>query len=384
MKVIGLVCPITIRRPHGQMVPHLVAGAHRLSAAKKLGWELIPCVVAPPEDDDRAALMEIDENLMRGELSPAERAVHIDERKAIYERLHPQTQHGAVGRGGKKDPNLGSFSHDTAKATGRSKSSVAQDPTRAKKIPQIVELIGTSLDKGEELDALTKLSPERQEHLIAKAKAGEKVSAKPELKKVRREEREVQLAVKTEEASRTLGSKLYGVIYADPPWRFRPYGEAGMDRAADNHYPTMTVEEIRQLPVPAANDCVLFLWATVPMEWEAHEVLRAWGFEYRNQFVWLKDRVGTGYWCRNKHEILLIGTKGNPPAPAPGEQSASVLKAPIRRHSEKPTRFAEMIKKMFPNTPALEMFARQSRDGWECWGNEVSAFTAAETAPVLP
>ena len=74
---------------------------------------------------------------------------------------------------------------------------------------------------------------------------------------------------------------------------------------------------------------MLFLWATVPMEWEAHEVLRAWGFEYRSQFVWLKDRVSTGFWCRNKHEILLIGTKGNPPAPAPGEQSASVLKAPI-------------------------------------------------------
>ena len=110
MKEIGLVCPITIRRPHGQLVPHLVAGAHRLAAAKKLGWDEIPCVVAPPEDDDRAALMEIDENLMRGELSPAERAVHIDERKAIYERLHPQTQHGAVGAmGGKKIQTLDLF-----------------------------------------------------------------------------------------------------------------------------------------------------------------------------------------------------------------------------------------------------------------------------------
>ena len=108
---------------------------------------------------DRAALMEIDETLMRGELSPAERAVHIDERKAIYERLHPQDAARSRRPWGKKDPNLGFFSHDTAKATGRSKSPVAHHPTRAKKIPRIVELIGTSLDKGEELDALTKLSP---------------------------------------------------------------------------------------------------------------------------------------------------------------------------------------------------------------------------------
>ena len=227
IKQIGLINPITIRRPHGHMVPHLVTGAHRLAAVKQLGWELVPCLLAAPDDDDRAALIEIDENLTRGELSPAERAIHIDKRKQIYERLHPETSHGgAPGKagGGKvaKEANFASFADDTAAKAGRSRRSVSLDATRAKKIPQITEVIGTSLDKGEELDALTKLSPERQEHLIAKAKAGEKVSARPELKKVRREEREVQLAVKTEEASRTLGSKLYGVIYADPPWRFRP------------------------------------------------------------------------------------------------------------------------------------------------------------------
>ena len=109
---------------------------------------------------------------------------------------------------------------------------MAQDATRAKKIPRIVELIGTSLDKGEELDALTKLSPEQQEHLIAKAKAGEKVSAKPELKKVRREEREVQLAAKTEEASRRSGASSTGSSTriphgvsgptAKPAWTARP------------------------------------------------------------------------------------------------------------------------------------------------------------------
>ena len=233
------------------MAPHLVAGAHRLEAAKRLGWTSIACTVASGDDHDRAALVEIDENLVRNGLSPAERAVHIDKRKGIYERLHPETKHGAVGNGREKSGQDGHstqrFTADTSLKAGRSERDVRRDATRAKKIPQIAEVIGTSLDQGEELDALTKLPPERQEQLITKAKAGAKVSAKPEVKKARREEREAELAAKTEQASRALGSNLYGVIYADPPWRFEPYSpETGMDRAADNHYPTMRSGEIWQ------------------------------------------------------------------------------------------------------------------------------------------
>ena len=78
--------------------------------------------------------------------------------------------------------------------------------------------------------------------------------------------------------------EIFGVIYADPPWRFEPYTrDTGMDRAADNHYPTMTLDEIKALDVPsiAAEDCVLFLWATAPMLPQALEVMTAWGFTYK-------------------------------------------------------------------------------------------------------
>jgi hypothetical protein len=103
---------------------------------------------------------------------------------------------------------------------------------------------------------------------------------------------------------------LYGVIFADPPWRFEPYSRiTGMDRAADNHYVTMALDEIKALPVPAAPDCVLFLCATALMLPQALETMAAWGFSYRTHLVWVKDRVGTGYWARNKHELLLIGTR---------------------------------------------------------------------------
>jgi len=115
------------------------------------------------------------------------------------------------------------------------------------------------------------------------------------------------------------------------------------------------------------------MWATAPMLPQALEVMRARGFEYRSQCVWVKDKAGTGYWFRNQHEPLLVGTKGNVPAPAPGTQYSSVIHAPVGRHSEKPACFAEMIEELFPNTPALEMFAREPRLGWDVWGNEVIA-----------
>jgi N6-adenosine-specific RNA methylase IME4 len=199
------------------------------------------------------------------------------------------------------------------------------------------------------------------------------VSAKGEAKKMQRDKRERELADSTERASKAVGSKLYGVIYADPPWKFETFSHRGMDRSADNHYPTMTVEEIANLRIPAAEDCVLFLWATAPMVPQAINVLHAWGFEYRSCCVWVKDRPGTGYWFRNQHELLLVGVKGSIPAPAPGTQYSSVITAPVGEHSEKPACFAEMIEELFPNTPALEMFARAPRLGWDVWGNQADA-----------
>ena len=191
------------------------------------------------------------------------------------------------------------------------------------------------------------------------------------VKQLRRQTREREFSEITKAAMDVLNVKRYGVIYADPPWRFEPWSrETGMDRAADNHYETMSLDDIKAMAVPAASHCVLFLWATAPMLPEALEVMAAWGFSYRSHCVWVKDRVGTGYWFRNNHELLLVGTRGEVPAPAPGEQYTSVLAANVGRHSAKPASFAEMIEDMFPNVPAVELFARGARLGWDVWGNE--------------
>jgi N6-adenosine-specific RNA methylase IME4 len=169
----------------------------------------------------------------------------------------------------------------------------------------------------------------------------------------------------------------YNVLYADPPWRLEPYSrERGLNKAAENHYPTMSAPEIAALPMIdlAANDAVLFLWATVPLLVEACMTLAAWGFAYKSHFVWIKDKSGTGYWNRNRHELLLVGTRGAIPAPAPGTQVSSVFQTGVRdrlRHSEKPLEARAMIEAYYPSCPKIELFARPpAPQGWDLWGNE--------------
>lgn len=195
-------------------------------------------------------------------------------------------------------------------------------------------------------------------------------------KKERRAERERELAAR----QTALPDKRYGVIYADPEWRFEVYSrDTGMDRAADNHYPTSSTEEICNRPVAdiAADDCILFLWATVPMLPDALRVMDAWDFQYKSHCIWAKDRIGTGYWFRNQHEILLVGTRGNVPAPAMGTQVESLVDAPVGRHSEKPEKFYQLIEQYFPNLPKIELNARAARPGWDAWGYEAPEQTAA-------
>lgn len=180
----GQLHPIVTRAVEGGSEFTLVVGLHRLKAAMKLGWTQIRATAHAKMSDDAAALAEIDENLIRSELSPAARATHIGRRKEIYERLNPETKHGAApgkAGGGKKAkgvPNT-SFAKATAKATGRSKSSIEKAAKRDKVLGNLLDRInGTALDTATELDALIKLPEEERAALVERAVAGEKVSAK--------------------------------------------------------------------------------------------------------------------------------------------------------------------------------------------------------------
>lgn len=165
----------------------------------------------------------------------------------------------------------------------------------------------------------------------------------------------------------------FSVILADPPWRYDH--SVSDDKAIENHYPTMTVEEIAELPVPdiCTESAVLYLWVTNPKLKDGLYILDRWGFDYRTNICWLKEfnGLGIGYWARSRHELLLIGTKGDIPCPAPNVRPESVILSKRKRHSQKPDDIFKIIETAYPTLPKCELFSRKKRNGWKCWGNEI-------------
>lgn len=165
--------------------------------------------------------------------------------------------------------------------------------------------------------------------------------------------------------------KKYQIIYADPPWRYN--FAAKKETSIEIHYPTMSLEEIKNLSIPSEDNSVLYLWATAPKLLEALTVMGAWGFTYKTQGMWDKGRTGIGYWFRGQHEIILIGTKGKFSPPIPKKRRSSIFQSPRRKHSQKPECVREYIKFAFPKCSKIELFAREKTPGWDVWGNEVES-----------
>lgn len=175
--------------------------------------------------------------------------------------------------------------------------------------------------------------------------------------------------------------KKYGAIYADPAWHYRVYSKKGEGRSAENHYPTMKIEDICALPVAelADKDCALFLWITFPLLHEAMAVIAAWGFTYKTvSFIWVKQNKkaaslfwGLGFWTRANAELCILATKGHPKRKS--AKVHQVILSPVEAHSKKPDAARDRIVELMGDIPRVELFARQSTPGWDVWGNEVDS-----------
>lgn len=170
----------------------------------------------------------------------------------------------------------------------------------------------------------------------------------------------------------------YGLLYVDAPWSYND-GTTDPTRRVENHYPTMTVDQISALAPHVqrvmAPDCVAYLWATNPLLDEALKVASAWGLTYKTNHVWVKQLQGMGYWTRGRHELLLVCTRGNPVPPEENLRPDSVIVADRGAHSVKPDAVYTMLDRCYPTVPKLELFARQTREGWASWGNELDQLT---------
>lgn len=174
--------------------------------------------------------------------------------------------------------------------------------------------------------------------------------------------------------------KKYQIIYADPPWKYD--FSATHNRDIENQYPTMEVNEIKNLKVPSEDNSVLYLWATAPKLLEALDVMQSWGFNYRTHLIWDKEIIGCGWWFRGQHELLLVGIKGKFSPPDNSNRISSIFRERRTTHSKKPRTIRELISKWYPDKTKIELFARKptgqlfedsSFNGWDCWGNEVES-----------
>lgn len=168
----------------------------------------------------------------------------------------------------------------------------------------------------------------------------------------------------------------FDLILADPPWKFSSNSEDKPGKNPMRHYSCMPLADIAALPVRevAAKDALLFMWTTAPFAELSWSVLEAWGFSYVSQMVWVKDRPATGFWVRNRHEIVYIAKRGKPKCPRPAPFPDSVMQGQQREHSRKPDSLHTQIEAAFPKARKLEMFARERRPGWSAWGNETAKF----------
>jgi N6-adenosine-specific RNA methylase IME4 len=176
---------------------------------------------------------------------------------------------------------------------------------------------------------------------------------------------------------------VFNLIMADPPWRFKVRSrKTGLKKSADIHYPTMTLADIMAMPVQAiaADDCILWLWCTWPMLQQGHEVMKAWGFDYRTGGAWHKltangkTAFGTGYIHRSASEPWLIGVRGRPKTT---RVVRNIIAEARREHSRKPDDAFTKAEQLMPMARRIELFARQRRPGWDSWGKEVNRFPSA-------
>lgn len=173
----------------------------------------------------------------------------------------------------------------------------------------------------------------------------------------------------------------YQIIYADPPWDFRGYDLKKTGRYVGNKYVVQDRHWIESLPVKeiASEDCILFLWVTMPKLNEVFEVIQAWGFTYKTvAFIWVKRNKkspswfwGMGRWTRSNAELCLLATKGNPKRISAAVHS--VIDTPIESHSKKPAEVRARIIQLCGDLSRIELFARQRVEGWDAWGNEVQS-----------
>lgn len=329
---VGLLHPIVIT-PEGR----LIAGQRRLEACRQLGWTEVPVTVV---DLLQAVRGEAHENFVRKDLLPSEIV-------ALKRAIEPLERREARQRQG-------------SRVDLRSPIAVTESQGESRdKIARYLGVGRTTIDRAEAVLEAAEEDPEEYGHLVEQMDRSGKVASAYRRLTVLKQARKLEVA------RPELPSGPFQVVVADPPWRY----ESGNDLP----YPTLSIEEIKGLPVRnlADENAILWLWTTNAHLRVAFEVVESWGFGYKTLLTWVKDRMGTGEWLRGKTEHCLLGARGNPVFLHGSDTTA--LEAARRQHSRKPEEFYELVERVCPGS-RVDLFSRQQREGWCVYGDQTKQF----------
>ena len=219
------------------------------------------------------------------------------------------------------------------------------------------------------------LDKAEQEVVVAKGedeilKMAKEIRAKKS--EVRKSERIADIIKQTEDIKNLdiNFDKSYSCIVIDPPWGYGTEYDPNGRRAA-NPYPEMTLEQIKDIKLPATNDCVLWLWTTHKFMRHSFDIIDTWGFRDVSILTWKKDRIGLGSWLRSQSEFCIMCVKGSPVVNLSNQ--STIIEGKLREHSRKPDAFYSMVDSLCVGTK-LDYFSREQRNGWDTFGNDESKF----------
>lgn len=243
---------------------------------------------------------------------------------------------------------------------------------------QIAEKAGVSR---ETIRKVEKIEAQATPEIKAALRSGD-LSINAAYNKVQQAKRKADIQQQVEEIEQQAAEQpegLFDVIAIDPPWGYvkeAHHGSFDADgRRCTNPYPEMTQAELKAIELPAADNCVLFLWTTHKFIWDAKELLDHWGFNYRCMLVWNKQMLGTGNLIRMQCEFCLVGLKGKPVF-KDVHNVRDLIEEMRREHSRKPEAFYQLVEELCAGRK-LDYFSRQQREGWSTYGNDTNKFKVA-------
>ena len=356
----GIREPLTINRKNIVLDGHL-----RYKKAEKYKIELIPIKVKHFEDLLEEEKYVIECNLQRRQLNTYQKIELGIKLLAIEKQIAKkrQKEEGAkYGRGKKK-----TLASSEAKDIESPLASKEANGKKGKSAKIVAKKVGTSLSTMEKGIVIEKKASKEMKEKLRKGT----ITVNSAYQQVTKKTRSLPTV--------PLPKGEFDIVLCDVPIGFKDQGGRG---AAENHYPTMTAQELSKLKIPTSKNAIIFFWMSPSIQYsivESSEVDRYPTYQYildhwdfttvKGEFVWDKEIIGLGSWNRNQHENCLIAIKGKFPCPA--ELFSSIISERRTKHSKKPELIYSIIEKMFPERNYLELFGRVKRKGWTVFGNEV-------------